>query len=376
MEIQETLQEVCRRFRIPGTITEYRHLTTGNINTSYYVKCTLDENTFKEYLVQKVNCYVFKDPVSVMHNIDLVTEHIRKQKEKDGKCQRRERLHFHHTEDGKNYVFLESSEGREFWRLSNFIENSYSFDLSDDLNVLKMSGKAFGQFEAQLQSFDATLLTETIPHFHDTRMRLDNFFKDVDEDICGRCKEAKEEIEYIRSNYSIGCRLNEMIDHKEIPFRVTHNDTKTNNVLFDNETGEPLVVIDLDTVMPGLAAFDFGDTIRFAASTALEDEPDTSRVSLSMDKFRAFTEGYITETAGFLSEKELDSMALGAVTITLELASRFLDDYITGDKYFKINYPEHNLVRTRAQLTLLKDMLAKYEEMDLCVHEIAARCKS
>lgn len=369
--IEEQLAEVCRRFRIPGTMTAWKQLNSGNINTTYHVTCTTEKGS-KDYLIQKVNTYVFKDPVNMMHNIDLITSHIIAKNQQAGINARRSRLHFHHTRDRKNYIFLEEGGKEEFWRLSNYIEDTLSFDESNDPKVLYMAGKAFGQFEAQLADFDASQLFETIPHFHDTRLRLNTFFDHVAQDPCGRCASVQKEIDTIAAARDFACRLNEKLDSGELTFRVTHNDTKTNNVLFDKTTLEPVVVIDLDTVMPGLAAHDFGDTVRFAANLSAEDEPDLSKVGLDLGLFRAFAEGYIGETAGFLTEAELDSMALGAATITLELASRFLDDYITGDKYFKTRYPGHNLVRTRCQLALFADMMEKYEQMDRIVHEVAA----
>ena len=369
MAIKATLRQVCEAFRIPGEIVEYRALTSGNINSTYYVMCR-DGQEEKDYLVQCVNAYVFKNPERVMHNIELVTEHIRRKNAIHGITGRRTRLHFHHTAEGRNYYVL--NEG-EFWRLSNFIADSVSFDTADDPKVLQMAGKAFGQFARQLTDFDASQLYETIPHFHDTRRRLETFFAHVEEDPCGRCDEVREEIAVIRAAYDFGCRLNEMVDRGELPLRVTHNDTKTNNVLFDKDTLEPLVVIDLDTVMPGLAAHDFGDTIRFAANTAAEDEEDLSKVSLDLELFRAFAEGYIGAAGDLLTPAEIEAMALGAVTITLEQASRFLDDYITGDKYFKTRYPGHNLVRTRCQLALFKDMMGKFDAMNAIVREIADR---
>ena len=368
-DIKTTLKQVCELFRIPGELMEYDLLTSGNINTTYYVVCQ-DGEEQKGYLAQKVNSYVFKEPEKVMHNIELVTEHIRRQNEARGIFGRRTRLHFHHTAEGKNFLMLNDGE---FWRLSNFVEDSLSFDTAEDAKVLQMSGKAFGQFARQLADFDATQLYETIPHFHDTRRRLETFFAHVAEDPCGRCAEVRAEIEQIRAAREFACRLNEMVDSGELPLRVTHNDTKTNNVLFDKDTLEPLVVIDLDTVMPGLAAHDFGDTIRFAANTAAEDEPDVSKVSLNLELYKAFAEGYIGAAGDLLTPAELESMALGAATITLELASRFLDDYITGDKYFKTLYPGHNLVRTRCQLALFADMMAKMDRMQEIVREIVAR---
>ena len=212
---------------------------------------------------------------------------------------------------------------------------------------------------------------ESIPHFHDTVYRMETFFRNVAEDPLGRAKDARREIETIRENRDFAGTLCRQIDAGELPIRVTHNDTKTNNILFDRDTLDPLVIIDLDTCMPGLACYDFGDTIRFAACTAEEDEPDESKMKLDLDLFRAYAEGYLSQMGGFLSEAERKSLATGAAVITLELASRFLGDYLIGDKYFRIDYPEHNLVRAKAQLALFRDMMLHMDDMQ----RIIADCR-
>lgn len=367
-KIKEKLSYICKQFRIPGDLIIYRLIPSGHINTAYYV-ALYDGVEVRQFLVQKVNWYVFKDPVRMMNNIDLITKHIMS---KEKTLERRRRLHFHHTENGENYLILGEGENAEFWRLSNFVESSVSFESSGgNSEVLRMSGIAFGRFENQLKDFDAEQLVESIPHFHDTRYRLESFFRDVEQDPMNRAKECRDEIEFIRENREFACQLNGMLDRGELPLRVTHNDTKTNNVLFDKVTLDPLVIIDLDTCMPGLACHDFGDTIRFAACLGAENEKDLSKMKLELALFRAFAEGYIGETSEFLTERELDSMALGAATITLELASRFLADYLVGDKYFRIDYLEENLDRARAQLALFRDMMLHLDEMDRIVHEIA-----
>jgi len=367
-EIREKLSYICKQFRIPGELILYRLIPNGHINTAYYV-ALYDGKEVRQFLVQKVNWYVFKEPVSMMHNIDLITRHIM-QKEKT--LERRRRLHFHHTDEGHNYLILGEGENREFWRLYNFVENSVCFETAEGKpDVLRMSGKAFGKFVRQLQDFDAAQLVESIPHFHDTRYRMNTFFRVVEADPLGRAKDAEEEIELIKANRDFACTLCEKIDAGELPIRVTHNDTKTNNILFDRDTLDPLVVIDLDTCMPGLACYDFGDTIRFAACTAEEDERDTSRMKLDLKLFRAYAEGYISQLGDVLTPAELDSLPTGAAVITLELASRFLCDYLEGDKYFRIDYPEHNLIRARAQLALFRDMMAHMDDMRAIVRELS-----
>lgn len=250
-----------------------------------------------------------------------------------------------------------------YWRISSFVENSVTYETAEDLKVLTSAGYAFGRFQYFLSDFPMDRLYETIPDFHNTKKRLDNFFKIVDEDPLGRAKELDLEIEFFKNNRSLASKIIEMQERGELPLRVTHNDTKYNNILMDRDTSEPLCVIDLDTVMPGLTMYDFGDAIRFAANDALEDERDLSKVRLNMDKYEAFTKGFIGASKEILTENELRYMALGAVVITIELASRFLGDHINGDKYFKIHRENHNLDRARCQIRLAQDMLDKYDEM-------------
>jgi len=375
---KEKLSYILSQFRIRGDILVYRWIPSGHINEAYYA-AVYDGKEIYQLLVQRVNTYVFRDPVGMMGNIDRITEHIRAQ---ERAMEKRRRLHFRHTAERKNYLVLKNGvvadeatvdfqdKDVEFWRVYNFIEYSTSYETAGgNPEVLKMSGKAFGKFLRQLQDFDAGSLMESIPHFHDTRYRLNAFFQAVAEDPLGRGKEAAREIEIIRDNRAFGCTLCEQIDRGELPIRVTHNDTKTNNILFDKDTLDPLVIIDLDTCMPGLACYDFGDTIRFAACTAEEDQPEG--MSLDLQLMKAYTEGYMSEAKNILSEGEIASLPIGAAVITLELASRFLLDYLVGDKYFRIDYPEQNLRRAQAQLKLFEDMMRHMERMK----EIVADCR-
>lgn len=367
--LKNQLEKICKIFQVPGNMLEYRLISSGNINNTYHVTFEADQQK-KEYIVQRINTYVFKNPDNIMHNIRLITKHIRSKLTCPAEMIDKYVLHLLETKDGKNYY--ESSE-HEVWRIYLYIADAVAYDNSNDPAVLKAAGTAFGLFQTQLADFDAASLYETIPNFHNTPLRLKTFFKHVQTDPCGRVGTLQEEIEYIHAMQPVVSQLNQMLERGEIPLRVTHNDTKTNNVLIRAATKEPLAVIDLDTVMPGIAMHDFGDAIRFAANVAAEDEPDISKVSLDLKLFRAFAEGFIQQTAHSLTPKEIDTMALGAVTITIELAVRFLDDYITGDKYFKLKYPEHNLVRARCQLALAKDMMQKLDQMNQIVHEIAAQ---
>ena len=355
-----TLKEIGQKFRLPGEIYSYRPITMGNINSTYRATYMNEDKTLKSYLFQKINTHVFKSPVEIMENIDKVTTFIRE------KYPNQITLHFHHTDEGLNYYI---SDEDSFWRIVNYVE-SVTFDNTEDLKVIEATGKAFGEFQTQLSDFDGASLYETIPDFHNTKKRLDTLFAHVDEDPCKRVKSVSAELDYIASVREKAAELSVMFANGEIPKRVTHNDTKCNNVLFDKKTKEPIVVIDLDTIMPGMSMYDFADAVRFIANTSVEDEPDISKVFFDTGKFRAFAKGFIGATHTSLEPVEIRNLVKAAFSITIELASRFLDDYITGDKYFKCRYPKHNLVRTRCQLELAKDIERKWEELEWIVRDV------
>ena len=361
----QTFVELSEFFGLGKDVKSFDIISNGNINTTYDVTVSKDGED-KRYIFQKLNIFVFKSPKRIMKNIDRITCHISNKLEESGKS-RDCVMHFAHSAEGKNYFM----DDQGFWRVSEFVPNTETFNSCEDLNRLRSAGKAFGEFQTMLADFDASLLYETIPNFHNTRSRIAVFLRHVNEDHCGRAAEVQAEIDQIKEYKALAIRLNELLDSQELPLRVTHNDTKINNVLFDKTTGEAKTVIDLDTVMPGLVAHDFGDAVRFAANTAAEDEPDLSKVSLDMDRFRAFAEGFIPEIASSLTDIEIKTMALGAFTMTVELAVRFLDDYISGDQYFKTLYRGHNLVRTRCQLKLAESMLANMGEMNKIISEIS-----
>ncbi len=355
-----TLTVIGKKFRLEGEIYSYNAITMGNINATYKVTYMREDKTLKSYLFQRVNTHVFKSPVKIMENIDRVTTYIRE------KYPNQITLHFHHTDEGLNYFV---QDGESFWRVVNYVE-SVTFNASDDLAVIEATGKAFGQFQTQLADFDGAQLYETIPDFHNTKKRLDTLFAHVAEDAYGRAREVESEIRYIEESRELASELSVLFADGKLPKRVTHNDTKCNNVLFDRGTKEPLVVIDLDTIMPGMSMYDFADAVRFIANTAVEDEADTSKVFFDTAKFRAFAKGFIGATQGSLETIEMANLVKATFAITIELASRFLDDYITGDKYFKCVYPKHNLVRTRCQLTLAKDIQRKWEELEWIVRDV------
>ena len=360
------LAEVGREFRLPGEIYSFKTITQGNINTTYKVTYMNEDGSLKSYLFQKINIHVFKNPVQIMENIDKVTTFIR------DKYPDQRTLHFHHTHSRLNYFTI---GGEAFWRVINYID-SITFDVSDDLEVIEATGKAFGDFQTQLSDFDGNELFETIPDFHNTKKRLDTLFEHVAVDPCGRVAEVQKEIDYIASVRERAAELSVRFANGEIPKRVTHNDTKCNNVLFDRVTKKPIVVIDLDTIMPGMSMYDFADAVRFIANTAVEDEPDISRVFFDTAKFRAFARGFVGATIDSLEEVEINNLVNATFAITIELASRFLDDYITGDQYFRCNYPKHNLVRTRCQLELARDIERKQEELQWIIRDVIEKLKN
>ncbi len=360
------LKHVCEQFRIEGAYLSYEEIKVGNVNRTYKVNFLRPDGTPKSYIVQSLNTYVFKNPIQVMENIDRVTEHIRTKK--PGKIA----LHFHHTADRKTYVMDE--ENNEFWRLFNYI-SSTTYSTIDELQIVRNAGKAFGEFQLALADFDAALLHETIPDFHNTRKRYEKLEEDVWLDPCGKVDEVQEELKWLMSVKDKACTLTDMHQRGELPLRVTHNDTKINNVLFEREGHQAIVVIDLDTVMPGLVGADFGDAIRFASNFVEEDSPEADKAGVNMEVFREFAEGFLIRTASDLTKNEVDTLALSCFAIACELATRFLDDYILGSPYFRINYETHNLVRTRCQIALAKDMLGKLEEMDAIVQDCVSKYK-
>ncbi len=367
--LEETLIEVCDIFGIPGTFEKYEQIVMGNINTTYKVTFRRDDGSTKSYIVQKVNMYVFKKPRQIMSNIDLVTTYIKQKNAEAGINDTRTFMHFYHTHNGKRQNFYVDFD-HAFWRVSKYIEDTVTFDVCESLFALEEAGRAFGKFQNTLSDFDAQKLYETIPDFHNTKKRLVDFLCHVVEDSCDRVDTVMPEIDYLVSVGKKASELTEMLDHGELPLRVTHNDTKINNVLFDKNTEKALVVIDLDTVMPGLVAHDFGDAVRFAANTAAEDECDISKISFDLTKFTAFAKGFIPEVRDALTENEVNTLALGAFTMTTELATRFLDDYITGDNYFKTRYPGHNMIRAKSQIALARDIQKKLGRMQQIVLDV------
>ncbi len=364
MDLHDKLLEVSRLFRIDYEYLGYETIQMGNVNRTYKVNFLLPEGKPKSFLVQNVNTYAFRNPVGLMDNIDKVTEHIRRKK--PGQLA----LHFHHTADRKTYV----ADGANFWRMTNYVP-SITYNTVTDLDVVRNAGKAFGEFQMDLSDFDIGELTETIPNFHNTRSRYEKLIQSVKEDKAGRVGEVRGEIDFLLSVQEMACKLTDLQKEGKLPLRVTHNDTKINNVLFDPANNEAMIVIDLDTVMPGLMGHDFGDAIRFAANFVEEDCREYDKVGVNLEVFQAFAEGFLSKTAKTMTDMEVETLALSSFVLTAELATRFLADYLDGDLYFNIKYPDHNLVRTRCQIALAKDIMKKMDRMEQMVRDSVAAAK-
>ena len=367
--MEKKIEKIINEFNIEGKIEKLEVIHNGNINSTNFV--SVENNGKKsELILQKINKYVFKKPDEVMENIVKVTEHIMQKLKNDGKSLDRKTLHFFNAKSGKSYVV---DEDGDYWRLCDFIADSKTFDLTDDLNIIEECGRAFGEFQGLLADFPAEELNITIPHFHNTANRYKIFKEAIQNDFAGRGKLVKKEIDEFLELESVATKMCEMQKNGELKLKVTHNDTKSNNVMFDKETNKFLCVIDLDTVMPGLLGHDFGDAIRFIANTAAEDEADLSKVEVDIKKFEAFATGFLKEVCSTITEAEKNTLVLGSIIMTLEVAVRFLTDYLDGDKYFKTLYPEHNIVRARCQLKLAQSMLENQDKMNAIVDELYAK---
>lgn len=347
---------ICQNFKLNSTAISCEPYGSGHINQTYLINCTGKE----AYILQKINNHVFKDVPNLMKNISSVCSYL-----SSLNSDPRQVLTLVPTLDNKTYYESENA----FYRMYIFVENSLCLQRAETLEDFRQSGYAFGNFQKLLSNFDASQLSETIPDFHNTKKRFSALQEAVRKNIANRAESAKEEISFALK-YEKECGIMvDMLERGELPLRVTHNDTKLNNVLLDNETREALCVIDLDTVMPGLAANDFGDSIRFGAATAAEDEKDLSKLDFSLALYKAYAEGFLKGCGGILSAKEIETLPYGAKLMTYECGIRFLTDYLSGDTYFKTHYPEHNLVRCRTQFKLVRCMEENWSEMNKIIQE-------
>lgn len=354
------LEDALYAFGFGSQCSYVKPFGEGHINETYAVYMPTDKGEEFAYILQRVNNNVFKDPAGVMENIFGVTEYLRNVVREEGGDPDRETLSCIKTKNGCTY--FEDSEGQP-WRSYHYIQNSVCYQLVENPEQFYQSGASFGHFLKQLGNYPAASLKETIPNFHNTVNRFENFQIALKRDIKNRAVTCKPEIQFVLERKEDCKVLVEQQENGTLPIRVTHNDTKLNNILFDADTGKGLCIIDLDTIMPGLAANDFGDSIRFGAATAEEDEKDLSKMHFDISLYELYTKGYLEETRDVLTPEEAVSLAWGARLMTLECGMRFLTDYLQGDTYFKTAYPEHNLVRARTQFRLVEEMEQQFDKM-------------
>ena len=356
-------------FEQGGNIISVNQITAGLINATYLVETDKNE----KYILQKINTFVFKNPDELMENIVGVTKHITKRIKEAGGDYKRENLNFLPCSSGE-YYFRDENDGA--WRLYIYVDDAQTYNKPKDIHTFRDAGRAFGRFMKLLDGYPAETLHETIKNFHYTPARYENFLKAVNADIKGRKALCEDEIQFVIDREADTHKLTDLIKEGVLPLRVTHNDTKLNNVLFDMKTDKGICVIDLDTIMPGLSLYDFGDSIRSGANKGAEDESDLSKVGIDISLFEVYVDGFLSETAESLNDAEIDNLAYGAKIMTFECGIRFLTDYLEGDVYFRTTHPEHNIIRARNQFKLVADMEANMNELNAIVAKYKEKYKN
>ncbi|MBQ7023305.1 MAG: aminoglycoside phosphotransferase family protein [Akkermansia sp.] len=367
--VAERIARIGDQFAISGEFLYGEELCNGHINTTYRA-CYLTEDGIQErYILQRINDYVFKDPVLVMKNVEKVTRHIRwKTMRRRSKNSAGQPLTLYPARGGRNYINLPEEGG--MWRCYNNIEGTHTYDVVENTRQAYQAGNAFGSFQELISDMNPEDLRESIPDFHNTPKRYEALLKSAEADVCGRACNCEAELAMLRTWSPMYNRLVDMQAQGLLPTRITHNDTKINNVMLDEDTDEAVCVIDLDTVMPGLALYDFGDMVRTATCTASEDEEDLSQVVMQMPFFESLAEGYLDAANSFLCEHEIEQLPFAGWLITTEIGMRFLTDYLDGDKYFRTEKPEHNLIRARNQLALARSIQSNLPRMEKFIRRL------
>ena len=367
MILKKDLQEVFANYGFDASsYVNIKQIKIGHINSTYTLY--FDQgSSVKRYLLQEINTHVFKNPIQLMENIEKITTFLSEKVRLSGaKNYENLSLRVIHTLDHHSYMI---SSKNHFFRVYNFIENAKTYQKTNDLKLFYNAGKTIGTFQNMLSDFDASQLHETIPNFHNTPYRFQTFLKVLKENPCDRAKDCEEEIQFVLHLKDFTPVITSLIEQKLIPIKVTHNDTKLNNIMFDCETKEGLCLVDLDTVMPGTILYDFGDAIRSGCNRADEDEKNLEKVRFSVDLFKAFSEGYLSSVANSITECEVNHLVDSAILMTFECGMRFLTDYLDGDHYFKTKYDNHNLVRCRTQFHLVKQMIEQKDVLEEIVQE-------
>lgn len=367
--IDKEIIEVCRRFGIEGEFHSVKTFTDGHINCTY-LTVFVNKGRFKKYLVQGINTHVFKNPSELMENIVSVTDYLRERIAEDGGNPKRETLTFLKNDNNKNYLYHLG----KCWRIYNFIDNSYTINLIKNKADFEEAGRSFGLFLNRLAGYPMDSLHDTIKDFHNTPVRVENLENAIKRDQAGRAHLLEEEVSFALSRKDDAKLVIDLYNKGLIPLRVTHNDTKINNILFDEKTNESICVIDLDTIMPGFSLYDFGDAIRFGANTTAEDDDNLDNVCISLELFESYTRGFLSSCAKSLTEAEVKHLAFSAKLMTYECGIRFLTDYLDGDVYFKTAYHDHNLVRARNQFKLVSEIEKHIDEMNEIVDRIYNEC--
>jgi len=366
------IEEISNEFAIAGEFVSGEEIYSGHINSTYMVTFTRPDGEENRYILQRINANVFKDPHAVMRNVETVTRHINWKVLRVKRDMGGQTLNLYPARGGRFYA---SGEGGGIWRCYNFIEGCRTYDIVENAGQAYQAAQAFGSFQDLVSDIPVEDIEETIPDFHNTPKRYDRLMEVVAQDPLGRLASAQKEIDFIKSHEGIVSKLIDLRDAGLIPERITHNDTKINNVMIDTETEEAVCVIDLDTVMPGLALYDFGDMVRTAVSPAAEDEQDLSKVAVRMPIFEALAEGYLN-ACECLCDTEIENLPFSGKLISLEIGIRFLTDYLEGDVYFKTHRDGHNLDRARTQLQLVKMLEDCEPEMEAIVKRLAEARKN
>ena len=359
-------KNILSNFDLDATLISCERYGEGHINETY-LAIVKENGVDKKYILQKINSNLFKEVDKLMNNIMLVTEFARKRIVEKGGNPDRESLSLVFTKDGKPYYFDEESQG--YFRIYKFIEDAVAYQIVEKPEHFYESAVAFGDFASLLAEFDATKLYEVLPNFHNTVKRFENLEKAIKENKSGRAHLVKEEIEFALKRKDYASRIVDLLASGKMPTKVTHNDTKLNNVMLDASTGKYVAVIDLDTIMPGSICYDFGDSIRFGCNPAAEDERDLSKVVFDINLFEAYVKGYLHSLGDSVTAIEKQNLAFGAILMTYECGIRFLSDYLDGDVYFRTHREEQNLDRTRTQFKLVKDMEERLSEMEAIVNK-------
>lgn len=358
------IKELVKQFDIKGKVVALSTFGNGHINDTYALTYKDDSGELCRYILQRINHNVFKNVQGLMNNVVMVCDFVKNKVLERGGDTSKECLNIINTIDGNSYF---KNDDGSFWRCMVLIEDTEAYENAINGDVFEMTGKAFGQFICMLEDFPVDKICEVIPNFHNTLDRYNKFKIALKENTSKRKRDCKEEVEFALDCEKYVDKIVKMLERGEIPTRVTHNDTKINNLLIDRNTGKSVCVIDLDTIMKGSILYDFGDGIRSGCNTAMEDEKNLDIVHFDMEMFECFTKGFVAGAGCSLTQIEKDNLVYGAMLITFECGIRFLTDFLNGDIYFKTSYPEHNLIRCRTQFKLVREMMERKNEMESIV---------